>query len=294
MIGIALTVLHLAVCLTMVVLWRKGYLRMSAPLLVVAFCAPLAGPVAVLVVAYQNDHLIAGSRASELDEKDSDIEDDSPRMELEDDETADVVPLQDALLTKSSTERRAAILDALLTDPTRYSSSIAEARGNSDSEVSHFASTAMAELSKTFDQQFHTFRDSYDRYPNDAMLLSGYLDFMERYLGSDLLQGQMLTQMEGLYVGLLWEKHARAETLHDDLRLAGQLVGSGELDQADTLLSAMEGTWPKSQDVWMLRLRYYVAGRDAQGIRRIVRDMDQSKGLKTEAVREALDFWRQA
>lgn len=41
----------------------------------------------------------------------------------------------------------------------------------------------------------------------------------------------------------------------------------------------------------MMRLRYYVAARDAAGIQRIVRDMGRSRGLKTEAVREALDFW---
>lgn len=290
MIGPLLAILHLAVCLTMTVLWRRGHLRMSAPLLVIALCVPVAGPLALLVVAYQNDHLIAGSRSAELEDEAPDDED-SLQIELEDDETADTVPLQDALLTKNSTERRAAILDALLTDPTRYSSSIAEARGNSDAEVSHFASTAMAELSKTFDRQFRTFQDSYERYPDNAMLLSGYLDFMERYLGSGLLQGQMLAQMGDLYDSLLWVKHDRAETLHDDLRMAGRLVESGRLDRADALLTEMEGSWPRSQEIWMLRLRYYVAARDAQGVQRIVRTMGQEKGLKTEEVREALDFW---
>lgn len=245
MIGSLLIVLHLTFCLTMVILWHRGHLRMSAWLFAVAFCVPVAGPVTLLVVAYQNDHFIAGSRSTELEGEVPDDED-SLQIELEDDETADAVPLQDALLTKNSTERRAAILDALLTDPTRYSSSIAEARGNSDTEVSHFASTAMAELSKTFDRQFRTFQDSYERYPDNAMLLTGYLDFMERYLGSGLLQGQMLTQMGDLYDSLLWVKHGRAETLHDDLRLAGRLVESGRLEQADALLTGMESTWPKS------------------------------------------------
>lgn len=291
MIGPLLVILHAAACLVLMVLRRMGYLRLSASFLAIAWCVPVAGPIALLVVAYQNDHLIAGSKASELEDEAPGDEDDVLQIELEDDETADAVPLQDALLTKNSTERRAAILDALLTDPTRYSSSIAEARGNSDTEVSHFASTAMAELSKTFDRQFRTFQDSYERYPDNAMLLTGYLDFMERYLGSGLLQGQMLTQMGDLYDSLLWVKHGRAETLHDDLRLAGRLVESGRLEQADALLTGMESTWPKSQDIWMMRLRYYVAARDAAGIQRIVRDMGRSRGLKTEAVREALDFW---
>lgn len=293
--AVLLAALHLACCLAMVVLWRKGFLRMSSPLLVIAFCVPVAGPVSLLLVAYQNDHLIAGSRSSEVEEEETpDEEEEDVNMELEDDETADAVPLQDALLTKSSSERRAAILDALLTDPTRYSSSIAEARSNSDAEVSHFASTAMAELSKTFDQQFRTFQGSYERYPNDNMLLSGYLDFMERYLSSGLLQGQMLTQMGDLYDSLLWEKHDRAETLHDDLRLARRLVDSGQLGRADALLTHMEGAWPGSQDVWMERLRYHVAARDAGGVHQVVQAMAQAKGPKTEQVREALDFWGQA
>lgn len=290
MIGSLLIVLHLTFCLTMVILWHRGHLRMSAWLFAVAFCVPVAGPVTLLVVAYQNDHFIAGSRSTELEGEVPDDED-SLQIELEDDETADAVPLQDALLTKNSTERRAAILDALLTDPTRYSSSIAEARGNSDTEVSHFASTAMAEMSKAFDGQFRTFRDSHERYPDNVMLLSGYLDFMERYLASDLLQGQMKNQMEELYDSLLWEKRDRAETLRDDLRLSRRLVDSGKLGPADDLLAAMEVSWPKSQEIWMMRLRYHVAARDAQGVRRTVASMGQAKGLKTEEVREALDFW---
>ena len=291
MIGPLLVILHAVACLVLMVLRRMGYLRLSASFLAIAWCVPVAGPIALLVVAYQNDHLIAGSKASELEDEAPGDEDDVLQIELEDDETADAVPLQDALLTKSSTERRAAILDALLTDPTRYASSIAEARGNSDAEVSHFASTAMAEMSKAFDGQFRTFRDSHERYPDNVMLLSGYLDFMERYLASDLLQGQMKNQMEELYDSLLWEKRDRAETLRDDLRLSRRLVDSGKLGPADDLLAAMEVSWPKSQEIWMMRLRYHVAARDAQGVRRTVASMGQAKGLKTEEVREALDFW---
>lgn len=289
MVGPILAVAHLVICLVLVFLARTGRLRMSRPLLVLAFCVPIAGPLVVCIVAYENDHLIAGTDSSRL-------ADETPKEDLDaqtntEEPDSDVVSLEDALLDKDTGKRRDAMLNALLSDPTRYASSIAGARTNSDSEVSHFASTAMAELSRTFDEQLKTFRVAHDRYPDDTALLSSFIEFMERYLDSDLLHGNMLTQIEKEYEQLLREKHRKTPTLSDDLKLATRLIDGGELPEANTLLEEMGFSWPNAQEVWYARLRYNVADRNPEAVRQTISEMRDAEGLKIPQIKGAIEFW---
>lgn len=74
----------------------------------------------------------------------------SIRVENREDAVA-TVPLEEALLLDSAEQRRKLILSVLTDDPVQYYDLLEQARLNDDSEVVHYAATAMAQISKQAD-----------------------------------------------------------------------------------------------------------------------------------------------
>lgn len=74
----------------------------------------------------------------------------SIRVENRED-AASTVPLEEALLLDSAEQRRKLILSVLMDDPVQYYDLLEQARLNDDSEVVHYAATAMAQISKQAD-----------------------------------------------------------------------------------------------------------------------------------------------
>ena len=74
----------------------------------------------------------------------------SIRVENRED-AASTVPLEEALLLDSAEQRRKLILSVLTDDPVQYYDLLEQARLNDDSEVVHYAATAMAQISKQAD-----------------------------------------------------------------------------------------------------------------------------------------------
>ena len=65
--------------------------------------------------------------------------------------TAATVPLEEALILDTAEQRRKLILSVLTEDPVQYYDLLQQARMNDDSEVVHYAATAMAQISKQTD-----------------------------------------------------------------------------------------------------------------------------------------------
>ena len=95
--------------------------------------------------------------------------------------TAATVPLEEALILDTAEQRRKLILSVLTEDPVQYYDLLQQARMNDDSEVVHYAATAMAQISKQAD-----FADD----PNDREVLAAYANALERSLKLGLAQGR--------------------------------------------------------------------------------------------------------
>lgn len=91
---------------------------------------------------------------------------------------ASTVPLEEALLLDSAEQRRKLILSVLTDDPVQYYDLLEQARLNDDSEVVHYAATAMAQISKQADAALQRLRSAAAR--KDGAELARWLAEMER------------------------------------------------------------------------------------------------------------------
>lgn len=293
MIGALILLVHAALYLLILALYGARKLKLDVPVLLVAACLPVVGDIMVAVLARMRARELEGARVDQLPDL-ARPEDSEIQANPDDADDRDVVPLEDALIVDDAPTRRRAMVSALLGDSKDYMSSIASARNNEDTEVSHYASTAMAEFSKASEERYRQLGEELERDPDGREVLVDFLDFMEQYLASGLLQGQLLEDMRARYLHLLQRKHVVAETVADDEKLVVELLRHGHLNEAGEVLGQMDALWPDSQDVWYTAMRYCVARNDRQGVQDLVSHMERTEGFKTPRVREALEFWGQA
>ena len=111
----------------------------------------------------------------------------SIRVESRED-AASTVPLEEALLLDSAEQRRKLILSVLTDDPVQYYDLLEQARLNDDSEVVHYAATAMAQISKQADAALQRHAARFAADPKDPAVLAEYAAALEASLALGLAQ----------------------------------------------------------------------------------------------------------
>lgn len=179
----------------------------------------------------------------------------SIRVENRED-AASTVPLEEALLLDSAEQRRKLILSVLTDDPVQYYDLLEQARLNDDSEVVHYAATAMAQISKQADA---------------AQLQRQQLE--------RLLKMQLADQPKEEQYGL-------------GCRLAKVQLELAEYAAAEQTLAELTARWPVRETPWLLRLRSAAARKDGAELARWLAEMERVQVYLSAAGRREVDFWK--
>lgn len=179
----------------------------------------------------------------------------SIRVENRED-AASTVPLEEALLLDSAEQRRKLILSVLMDDPVQYYDLLEQARLNDDSEVVHYAATAMAQISKQADA---------------AQLQRQQLE--------RLLKMQLADQPKEEQYGL-------------GCRLAKVQLELAEYAAAEQTLAELTARWPVRETPWLLRLRSAAARKDGAELARWLAEMERAQVYLSAAGRREVDFWK--
>ena len=189
-LGIVLLAVHLAVCGVLWLLARTRALEVEGYFVPVMLLVPLWGPLCVLLL-HTSNRLTGGCLREQTLEK-LRINDEIYKNILvvgnEDEDT--VVPLEEALLVDSPVQKRKLILSVLTDDPAGYYDLLQQARMDNDSEVVHYASTALSQITKEADLKLQKLEQHYAAAPDDAAVLEEYCDYLESYLKDGFVQGR--------------------------------------------------------------------------------------------------------
>ena len=180
--GLLFLVLHLALCGALWLLARSRALEVEGYFLPVALLVPVWGPLCV-VLLHTSHRLTGGQLLDQALEKLRINEEIYKNILVAENEEKDtVVPLEEALLVNSPAQKRKLILSVLTDDPAGYYDLLQQARMDDDSEVVHYASTALAQISKEADLKLQQQEQRYAAAPGDAKVLEEYCDYLESYL----------------------------------------------------------------------------------------------------------------
>lgn len=290
--GVVLLALHLFVCLALWVLVRVGVLDIKGHFFPFLILVPVWGPLCVVLLHTRNALLNRGITPPTLEKLR--INEELHRSILVEDreDNASVVPLEEALLVNSTDERRRLILSVLTDDPTSYYELLQQARMNEDSEVVHYAATALAQISKEADLKLQQKEHAYAAAPDDYNVLDAYCEYLEEYIASGLVQGRA-AEIQRRQLEQLLKKRLAIRSSYDLLcRLVCVQLDLHEYDTAEKNIARLIEKWPQREIPWLLQLRSAAARRDGPGIQRILHQIDEQHVYLSALGRETIDFWR--
>jgi hypothetical protein len=229
-----------------------------------------------------------------------------------------VLPIEDVLETGTPASRRSLLLSVLHEGPAPFVRPLRSAGINDDTEVVHYAVTALVELRSEYTQRLARMEAVYQKNPSNPKVLLEYADLDEEYLGTSIPDSSEKEErlahcramIEELLNYLSWQEtgsrglHPSAGTgetpqIRDIHRKRVSLVkrlGDICLQQGDTETAEAAGRKlleeiPDSEDGYMLILRAKAAERDGKGLAGVIRDV-RSRGIYlSPAARDQIAFW---
>ena len=203
------------------------------------------------------------------------------------------IPLQEALLLNDSHTKRELIMDVLYTDPKGYVSQLSQARENDDTEVVHYAVTALVEIQKEFDLEFQKLEKKLARFPEDETLLREYQRLLERYLASGLVEGSRAEAKLRDYAKVLSKRLMRnGQSLSLWIKKADADMRLGNLDDLREDAQRMIDFREENEEGYLYLLKYYALCRDPEGTQKVIRMIDQRNIYLTAKGRADVAFWR--
>ncbi len=290
MIGYVLLAVHILIVLIAFFLKRKGILKIDHLMMVIILCIPFWGMLSAVMISIMTRFNRVGRNSKDLEVMHGNTESEGSLL-VEAPESANVVPLEDALIMDDSATKRSVMLDVLMSDTSDYLSVLSEARMNEDVEVVHYATTAMVELSKDYELKLQSYSSEYARDPEKEGLLDEYIMFLEQYTSSNIIQGQLLEIQKNTLMQLLMEKVNRNPVPETYERLIMALLENKQFSIADEALNRMEKTYPDDDRTFKLRFRYYYETGSGGALREMIARVRDSDEYYSREIRDLVNLW---
>lgn len=252
---------------------------------------PIFGPAIALVIELMNATNRQGTRPIELEPMTT--ADDILWVTLKSfHENSDIVPLEEAILINDVKVRRRFMLETLYTDPLKYLDILNIAKYNDDVETSHYATTTIAKAQKDFQLAIQKLAVEIENNPNDQSLIDEYLETLEKYISSGLLEEHLLRNLRIVYSKVLDRKLEIGKL--DRLTIVKKLRNCIELGEYNTAFEHGDfliANWPENEDSWIESLRICVNSWDGDKLQELVSKMREQKINWTTDGKEKVKIW---
>ena len=290
MIYIITAALHILFCLLIFFGMLFGKIKLQKYMFVVALLLPFWGALLVLILHFEWGF----SSESAVDISTDKMEFDSrfyKSVSVDERRSDRTIPIEDALLINSAREKRSLIMDILNENPRDYVEFLQKAGNDNDTEVVHYAVTAMVEISKENDYTLQMLEAEYAADPMNLDVLSRYCDFLWDCLTQNLMQGQVEVVNRILFSKLINEKLELEASLEGYCRLVKNELVRKDLDSANQALTRMKRDWSQTEEYVLLNIEYLELMNKGNEIKRFIKKVNESPIFLSSQTKEVLAFW---
>ncbi len=288
-----LVLLHLLCCVLIFLGIQFRILKVRKLMVLVALFLPFWGELLVLILHFQI--LCKQTDRSSVGVEKFQVESELYKGIVQDDSrsSGSTVSMEEALIVNTPKERRALIMDILNDNPKAYVEFLKMAGNNNDTEVVHYAVTAMVQIAKENDQTLWELEQKYVQDPENLTNLTTYCDFLWHCLEQGLMQGQVEQMNRNLFDTLIRNKIRLAPALLTDyLRCIQNDMALKNYTAASAMLENAGKIWPESEDLLILRIQYLADLQRAEDLQDLLKKLDEKAVYLSAKAKEVIAFWR--
>lgn len=294
---VILALIHVLLCIALVVLAARGVLRARPSCMALALFVPVFGPAGIALLERRLRDKDA--RCEEFDIEELRVNDAVHKSILMEQSTVgdSVVPLRDALLLDDASTRRELIMDVLYEGAHDQPHALRAARGNDDPEVVHYATTALVELQKTYDDAMAAAETACEKAPRDARAARERADVLRDYVASGLLEGSMLTSVRARYAEALdaWldlVPEGSTQALDACVRAFDNAQERADDAGMRRYADLAEARWPRREEGHLMRLHRAAARGDRAGVDAELAELASGDVRLSARGRREVSYWR--
>ena len=206
------------------------------------------------------------------------------------------VPLEEALLVSDKKSTRKLLLDVLREDNNDYVNAILKALEHKDSEVSHYAASAISDTINEFKIKEKILREKYNKDKDNIELCNEYADYLYKYLSQKILS----IPEQRLYCNLFEELVITMEENLPD-KVTGALYNKLvcillDLEENHKAKVWVEKTLSKNGnelDSYKAGLRYYYKNKDRSKFLMLMKKLKESDVILDHDILEMVRFFSQ-
>ena len=283
--------LDLALCLHSFILLKTK--RMQLPLFYIVF--PIALPFLGYILLWGLNRSVQKDE-SDLSLVQGDFEewfdvDDTQKMsrvESAYDHVEEIIPL----VLQGKEVSRWMLMEIVSRAPAKFIDLLFLARQDEDTEVVHYATTLIAEISRQYDIRLQTLDKKHQENPSDYRILAEYCAVLAAYLQKNLVTKRMEEVLRKDYSHLLEKKLQQKEQLSDYVKLIENELLLKRYESVEKYLNTISQKWPQQEEIYMLYLRYYFETRQGERLEELVEAIKNGSIYISKANRERLAFWQ--
>lgn len=285
---------HLICCALIFAGIRRGGLAVRRLVFWVLLMMPVWGPALALALHLQSRTKQTGVQEVEVEKfrLESEL---YKSIDLDAAQTSNgAVAIEEALIVNTPKERRGMVMDILNDNPRSYVEFLKMAGSNEDSEVVHYAVTAMAQISRENDQALWELEQRYAQDPNDPDTVRTYCDFLWRCLEQGLMQGHVERMNRNLFDALIRKKLTQGEPLAADyIRGIENSMLMKNYAQSGAMLKAARERWPENEELLILNIRYLADMQRPRDIQTLLDEAEEKHYYLSAKAKEVMAFWRE-
>jgi len=284
-------ILHILMALGYAVFIYYGKSRLRKEQILPVFFVPIFGPIMAIVIEMLDILDRQGTKPVELEPLS--LGDDILWVTLKSfHEKGDIVPLEEAILINDVKVRRRYMLETLYTDPLKYLDILNIAKYNDDVETSHYATTTISKAQKDFQLSIQKLAVAVESNPNDLGVLDEYIETLEKYIESGLLEEHLLRNLRIVYSKVLDKK---LENVNNDknamIKKLRNSIKLNEYNLAFEIGDYLIANSPEDETSWIESMRVCVDGRDGNRMQETLSKMRDARINWTRDGKEQVKVW---
>jgi hypothetical protein len=284
-----ITHIVLALIYSFFIITRRSFLRRD--FIPILFLIPIAGILAALLVDYLN---VRGKQGEEeIDLPSTILDDDILWKSLKRvDEEGNIIPLEEALLINDNKTRREMILKTLYDDPKKYLDVLMIARHNEDVETSHYATTVISNAQREFQIEVQQLSSKLSTQPDDIKTIDRYIDTVEIYINSGLLE-EILLRNQRITYGQVLDQKLALRTM-DKQTVIKKIRNHLELNESFEAYEAWENLknkFPEDEETWIEALRICIETHDDNRLRETLTEINSRPIYWTTNGKNKVEYW---
>ena len=253
--------IHVFLCILSFVRIRNYRMQISRVLFPMAVLIPIFGAVSIIIMEKiisnkQDGHAVIGNSSYNSDKyKSIPVEQENPELTM---------PLEEAILISDETTRRAVMMNILHRNPGDFIELLKKARFADDVEVTHYATSTIMEIQRDFDILLEEAGSEFRKAPDDIVTVDRYINTLDEYIKSGLLDGHLLLQQrEELLQALSVRTALRPNSKRTLLKAIANYIQLGKYEHAWLVVTSMTENWPHDEEIWLAALNVVMQKKNA-------------------------------